>query len=257
MPITEKNGKWYWGEKGPYNTKEAAQRVATAAYLSGYKKKTGVMPKKKPYRGKFIRDGKIIRKVEDPKEKSKQWLIDTVEREYPQVTNLKFGERTKVFGDDGSYILFDCHDLEWKVSLGTIEWSKKKPFHLYGYRVCVMSDNIEAAVYDHLLTRISIVANKNFAVVDILEFAWEMYKLDENYPSLTPLTGMYYSPINTSKDFYWAYKNYKGIAHWASKNYYPLGNISHEYIKERGQAAKEKIEYIRDTFQQIFGRELK
>lgn len=64
MPITEKNGKWYWGEQGPYDTKEAAQRVATAAYLSGYKKKTGVMPKKKPYRGKFIRDGKIIRKEE-------------------------------------------------------------------------------------------------------------------------------------------------------------------------------------------------
>lgn len=65
MPITEKNGKWYWGEQGPYDTKEAAQRVATAAYLSGYKKKTGVMPKKKPYRGKFIRDGKIIRRSED------------------------------------------------------------------------------------------------------------------------------------------------------------------------------------------------
>ena len=64
MPITEKNGKWYWGKKGPYNTKEAAQRVATAAYLSGYKKKTGVMPKKKPYKGKFIRDGKIVRKEE-------------------------------------------------------------------------------------------------------------------------------------------------------------------------------------------------
>ena len=64
MPITEKNGKWYWGKKGPYNTKEAAERVATAAYLSGYKKKTGVMPKKKPYKGKFIRDGKIVRKEE-------------------------------------------------------------------------------------------------------------------------------------------------------------------------------------------------
>ncbi len=64
MPITEKNGKWYWGKKGPYNTKEAAQRVATAAYLSGYKNKTGVMPKKKPYKGKFIRDGKIVRKEE-------------------------------------------------------------------------------------------------------------------------------------------------------------------------------------------------
>ena len=72
MPITEKNGKWYWGEQGPYDTKEAAQRVATAAYLSGYKKKTGVMPKKKPYRGKFIRDGKIIRRSED-KFKEEGW----------------------------------------------------------------------------------------------------------------------------------------------------------------------------------------
>ena len=38
MPITQKDGKWYWGSQGPFNTKEKAQSVAQAAHASGYKK---------------------------------------------------------------------------------------------------------------------------------------------------------------------------------------------------------------------------
>ena len=37
MPIKEKNGKWYWGEQGPFDTKLKAQEVSQAAHASGYK----------------------------------------------------------------------------------------------------------------------------------------------------------------------------------------------------------------------------
>lgn len=36
MPVEEKNGKWYWGKKGPFDTKEKAEEVERAAYANGY-----------------------------------------------------------------------------------------------------------------------------------------------------------------------------------------------------------------------------
>ena len=39
MPVHKKNGKWYWGSKGPFATKAKAREVERAAYASGYKGK--------------------------------------------------------------------------------------------------------------------------------------------------------------------------------------------------------------------------
>jgi len=36
MPITHRKGKWYWGDKGPYNSRNQAEDVQRAAYASGY-----------------------------------------------------------------------------------------------------------------------------------------------------------------------------------------------------------------------------
>jgi hypothetical protein len=36
MPITKRKGKWYWGSKGPYNSRKQAEEVERAAYASGY-----------------------------------------------------------------------------------------------------------------------------------------------------------------------------------------------------------------------------
>jgi len=36
MPITKREGKWYWGSKGPYNSRKQAEEVERAAYASGY-----------------------------------------------------------------------------------------------------------------------------------------------------------------------------------------------------------------------------
>ena len=36
MPITKRKGKWYWGDKGPYNSRNKAEEVQRAAYASGY-----------------------------------------------------------------------------------------------------------------------------------------------------------------------------------------------------------------------------
>ena len=40
MPIRHTDKGWYWGSKGPFNTRAKAQQVATAAYASGYKEES-------------------------------------------------------------------------------------------------------------------------------------------------------------------------------------------------------------------------
>ena len=40
MPITHKKDGWYWGSRGPFETKKKAEEVRTAAYASGYVKKS-------------------------------------------------------------------------------------------------------------------------------------------------------------------------------------------------------------------------
>ncbi|HIH9250982.1 TPA: DUF2213 domain-containing protein [Enterobacter ludwigii] len=38
MPVHQKDGKWYWGSKGPFDTQEKAEKVERAAYANGYAK---------------------------------------------------------------------------------------------------------------------------------------------------------------------------------------------------------------------------
>ena len=37
MPVHQKDGKWYWGSKGPFVSKEKAEEVEQAAYANGYR----------------------------------------------------------------------------------------------------------------------------------------------------------------------------------------------------------------------------
>lgn len=37
MPLVKKQSGWYWGSKGPFDTKAKALSVARAAYANGYK----------------------------------------------------------------------------------------------------------------------------------------------------------------------------------------------------------------------------
>ena len=37
MPLRNVKGKWYWGSKGPFDTKAKALAVARGAYAHGYK----------------------------------------------------------------------------------------------------------------------------------------------------------------------------------------------------------------------------
>ena len=41
MPIRKTDKGWYWGSKGPFDTKTKAQAVARAAYASGYREQEG------------------------------------------------------------------------------------------------------------------------------------------------------------------------------------------------------------------------
>lgn len=38
MPAHQKDGKWYWGSKGPFDTQQKAEEVERAAYANGYAK---------------------------------------------------------------------------------------------------------------------------------------------------------------------------------------------------------------------------
>ena len=40
MPITRRDGKYYWGSKGPFDSRKKAEEVAQAAYASGYQEDT-------------------------------------------------------------------------------------------------------------------------------------------------------------------------------------------------------------------------
>ena len=40
MPIRQRDNKWYWGSKGPFNSRKKAEEVAQAAYASGYVSKS-------------------------------------------------------------------------------------------------------------------------------------------------------------------------------------------------------------------------
>ena len=37
MPLVKKQSGWFWGSKGPFDSKAKALAVARAAYASGYK----------------------------------------------------------------------------------------------------------------------------------------------------------------------------------------------------------------------------
>ena len=58
MPITRRNGKYYWGSKGPFDTQAKAEEVAQAAYASGYKGSID-MQKQDEY-GEYERYKKIL-----------------------------------------------------------------------------------------------------------------------------------------------------------------------------------------------------
>ncbi len=40
MPISKKSDGWYWGSKGPFDTKQKAIQVGQTAHASGYKETT-------------------------------------------------------------------------------------------------------------------------------------------------------------------------------------------------------------------------
>ena len=42
MPLTKKQSGWFWGSKGPFDSKAKALAVARAAYAHGYKGESNV-----------------------------------------------------------------------------------------------------------------------------------------------------------------------------------------------------------------------
>lgn len=58
MPVEEKNGKWYWGNEGPFDTKAKAEEVERAAYANGYAGDSALAFDKATVRS-FDKDGRL------------------------------------------------------------------------------------------------------------------------------------------------------------------------------------------------------
>lgn len=58
MPVHQKDGKWYWGKEGPFNTKEKAEEVERAAYANGYAGDSALAFDKATVRS-FDKDGRL------------------------------------------------------------------------------------------------------------------------------------------------------------------------------------------------------
>lgn len=54
MPISYRNGKWYWGSKGGFDTKAQALAVARAAHASGFKEEAEGETMNKQAIGTFV-----------------------------------------------------------------------------------------------------------------------------------------------------------------------------------------------------------
>jgi len=123
MPITKKKDGWYWGKQGPYPTKKKAEEVVAAIYWKKRKEEKtqrGEMPKKKPYRGKYIKDGKIIRKEE--------WE-DILQKKFSNLTreeykNLSNEDKQKFHLDArNSYYSDDKYNLKYLINPNDIKFA--------------------------------------------------------------------------------------------------------------------------------------
>jgi hypothetical protein len=54
MPIRRTSKGFYWGDKGPYPTKEKAEEVARAAYASGYRESTATKDARAERAGRMV-----------------------------------------------------------------------------------------------------------------------------------------------------------------------------------------------------------
>jgi hypothetical protein len=56
MPLTKRQSGWFWGSKGPFDSKAKALAVARAAYASGYKEQA-FTDNINEYSSKSLKDG--------------------------------------------------------------------------------------------------------------------------------------------------------------------------------------------------------
>jgi len=55
MPLHKESNGWYWGSKGPFETREKAVQVAQAAYAHGYKGGSTPATKKRKAKSELTR----------------------------------------------------------------------------------------------------------------------------------------------------------------------------------------------------------
>ena len=78
MPIKQKNGKWYWGSQGPFESKKKAEEVARAAHSAGFAKTEigAIMEGEKPH---MIERPLVNHPSYPPRDKTRRKRLDWTE----------------------------------------------------------------------------------------------------------------------------------------------------------------------------------
>ena len=103
MPIRLRNNKWYWGSKGPFDSRKKAEKVAQAVHASGYVAKFLEFTK--------ADEGiKGIKGIGDPSSDRPEDDVPTQFREYASLEEIKrLGLRPHTGIEEGTY--YDSRDL--------------------------------------------------------------------------------------------------------------------------------------------------
>lgn len=78
MPIKQKNGKWYWGSQGPFESKKKAEEVAQAAHAAGFAKTEigAMMEGEKPH---MVERPQVNHPSYPPRDKTRRKRLDWTE----------------------------------------------------------------------------------------------------------------------------------------------------------------------------------
>ena len=104
MPVRQRENKWYWGSKGPFTSRTKAEKVAQAAYASGYVSKLFDFTKQVPPKS----EGEVpdfTKPLDKPKIKLLGTNVPEEFREYlagkkpPKGAKILIGARGKTFYD--------------------------------------------------------------------------------------------------------------------------------------------------------------
>lgn len=132
MPVVKKPDGWYWGQKGPFDTKQKAVQVGQAAHASGFKEKREKdLTIALDYHGTYKTDPKLWDCIINMFWLRKNTVI-CVSRNHDGKEDEIYDSIGKVIGKENVYFTHGQNKLDFMADAG-IEvdiWVDDKPQHI-------------------------------------------------------------------------------------------------------------------------------